>query len=206
MSQTPAEVPPERPVASGALTCRVSASRTMGNAYRDHAAYFATNLYGKFGLTVGSSTKLTGVVAGTSFFNENPEGLNQQQVIENRRMANPDSLTYNEYMQTRRATWGVSGQTAIAANQELSYALYYRATQYTESVPSTVNERTYSTPGAFAQYAITFGSGAIRNHLGVGVDVDGQSIDETKRPNLGGARAGALVVADQTIHQGGLGL
>jgi iron complex outermembrane receptor protein len=191
---------------AGPMNYRVSASRTMGNAYRDHAAYYATNIYGKLGLAAGSSTRLTAIVAGTSFFNENPEGLNAQQVQEDRRMANPDSLTYNEYQQTRRATWGVSGETALTANQELSYALYYRATQYTESVPSTVQYRTFSTPGAFAQYAISLGSGAIRNHLSVGLDLDGQTIDETKRPNLGGAQPGALVVSDQTIRQGGLGV
>jgi len=191
---------------SGPMNYRVSASRTMGNAYRDHAAYYATNLYGKFGFTVGSSTHLTAIVAGTSFFNENAEGLNAQQMAENRRMANPDSLTYNEYQQTRRATWGLTGQTALAENQEVAFSLYYRATQFTESVPSTVQHRSYDSPGAFAQYSIHLGNGAIKNHLSVGVDIDGQSIDDTKRPNLGGAHEGALVVSDQTIHQSGLGV
>jgi len=191
---------------SGPMNYRVSASRTMGNAYRDHAAYYATNLYGKFGFAVGSSTHLTAIVAGTSFFNENAEGLNAQQVAENRRMANPDSLTYNEYQQTRRATWGLTGQTALTANQEVAFSLYYRATQFTESVPSTVQHRSYDSPGAFVQYSINVGSGAIKNHLSVGVDIDGQSIDDTKRPNLDGAQEGALVVSDQTIHQGGLGV
>ena len=40
----------------------------------------------------------------------------------------------------------------------------------------------------------------------MGSDLDGQSIDDTKRPNLGGAREDAVVVADQTIKQSGLGL
>ncbi len=191
---------------SGPMNYRVSASRMMGNAYRDHAAYYATNLYGKFGFAVGSSTHLTAIVAGTSFFNENAEGLNEQQVIENRRMANPDSLTYNEYQQTRRGTIGLTGQTVLGANQEVAFSLYYRNTQFTESVPSTVQHRLYDTPGAFVQYSINLGSGAIKNHLSVGMDIDGQSIDDTRRPNLGGAQEGALVVSDQTIHQGGLGV
>jgi iron complex outermembrane receptor protein len=191
---------------SGPMNYRVSASRTMGDGYRDHTAYDATNLYGKFGFDIGPSTHLTAIVAGTSFFNENAEGLNEQQVIENRRMANPDALTYNEYQQTRRATWGVTGQTALAANQEVAFSLYYRYTQWTESVPSTVQHRTYDSPGAFAQYSIHLGSGAIKNHLSVGVDLDGQSIADTRRPNLGGAQEGGIVVADQDIRQSGLGV
>ena len=191
---------------SGPMNYRVSASRTMGDGYRDHTAYDATNLYGKFGFDLGGSTHLTAIVAGTSFFNENAEGLNEQQVIENRRMANPDALTYNEYQQTRRATWGVTGQTALAANQEVAFSLYYRYTQWTESVPSTVQHRTYDSPGAFAQYSIHLGSGAVKNHLSIGVDLDGQSIADTRRPNLGGAQEGAIVVADQDIRQNGLGV
>jgi iron complex outermembrane receptor protein len=191
---------------SGPVGYRVSASRMMGNAYRDHAAYFATNVYGKFGIAAGSSTHLTAIVAATSYFNENPEGLNQEQVAENPRMANPDSGAFNEYQQTRRATWGVSGQTALGANQELAYALYYRVTQYTEAVPDTVEYKTLDTPGAYVQYRINFGRGAIKNHLSLGLDVDGQTIASSKRPNLGGGQPGALVVSDQTIRQSGLGV
>ncbi len=191
---------------AGPMSYRVSASRMMGNAYREHAAYYATNLYGKFGFTVGASTHLTAIVAATSYFNENPEGLNAEQVAENPRMANPDSLAYNEYQQTRRATWGVTGHTAVASNQEINYALYYRATQYMEPVPATIDDRTLDSPGGYLQYTLHHGSGSIRNHLSLGLDVDGQSIEETKRPNLGGAQPGADVVADQTIRQAGLGL
>lgn len=191
---------------AGPMSYRVSASRTMGDGYRDHTEYYATNLYGKFGFNLGGSTHLTAIVAGTSFFNENAEGLNAEQVAENRRMANPDALTYNEYQKTRRGTVGVTGQTALTASQDFAFSLYYRNTQFTESVPSTVQNRTYDSPGAFVQYSINFGSGAIKNHLSVGVDIDGQSIDDTKRPNLGGAQEGALVVSDQTIQQGGLGV
>jgi iron complex outermembrane receptor protein len=191
---------------SGPVSYRVSASRMMGNAYREQAAYYATNLYGKFGIGIGTSTHLTAIVAGTSYFNQNPEGLNAEQAQQDPRMANPDSLTYNEYQQTRRATWGVTGKTVLASNQEINYALYYRATQYTESVPDTVNYSTIDTPGGYLEYTLHLGSGSIRNHLSLGLDVDGQSIEQTKRPNLGGAQPGAEVVADQTIHQEGLGV
>lgn len=191
---------------AGPMNYRVSASRTMGDGYRDHTAYYATNLYGKFGFGLGPSTHLTAIVAGTSFFNENAEGLNAAQVAENRRMANPDALTYNEYQKTRRATGGVTGQVGIAANQDVAFSLYYRNTQWTESVPSTVQHRTYDTPGGLVQYSIRFGGGKVRNYVSVGVDYDYQTIHDTRNPNLGGAQEGPVVVADQDIRQSGLGV
>jgi iron complex outermembrane receptor protein len=190
----------------GPVSYRVSGSRMMGEGYREHTAYFGTNLYGKFRLDPGSTTHLTAIVAGTSYFNENAEGLNADQVLQNRRMPNPDALTFNEYQKTRRATFGLTGQTALAANQDLAYSLYYRSTQWVESVPSTVQHRTYESPGAFLQYSLHLGQGAVKHHLSAGADLDAQAIDDLRRPNLGGAAEGPEVVADQTIRQSGLGL
>ncbi len=192
--------------AEGAMKYRVSASRTMGDGYRDHTAYYATNLYGKFHFDLGRSTHLTAIVAGTSYFNENAEGLNAKQVVLDRRMANPDALAFNEYQKTRRATWGLTCQSALAANQDVSFSLYYRNTQWVESVPSTVQRKSYDSPGAFVQYTLHAGTGPVKHHLSAGVDFDYQSIDDTRRPNLGGAEEGPEVVADQTIKQSGLGL
>lgn len=185
---------------------RFSASRMMDDGYRVHTASYATNLYGKVRWQPSASTHLTAIVAGTDYFNENAEGLNAAQVAEDPRMPNPDALTYNEYQKTRRATWGVSGKTALGASQELSYALYYRATEWTESVPSTVQRRDYDSPGAYLQYTLHAATGSVRHHLTAGVDFDYQSIDDGRRPNLGGGREGPTVVVDQTIRQSGLGL
>jgi iron complex outermembrane receptor protein len=190
---------------SGDVTYRVSGSRTMGDGYRDHTAYYATNLYGKFGLETGR-TRLTLIVAGTSYFNENAEGLNAEQVATDRTMANPDALAYNERQQTRRGTVGLAGQTGLGEGGELAYSLYYRHTMWDEAVPSTVQHRTYDSPGAFLQYAFRFDTGALRHQVTVGSDLDGQSIADLKRPNLGGAQEGAVVVADQQISQSGVGL
>jgi iron complex outermembrane receptor protein len=190
----------------GSMKYRVSASRTMGDGYREHTAYFGTNLYGKFGFDLGGSTRLTAIVAGTSFFNENAEGLNADQVVQDRRMPNPDALTFNEYQKTRRGTWGLVGHTALASDQEVAFSLYYRNTQWVESVPSTVQRRSYDTPGAFVQYTLHAGTDPVKQHLSAGADLDYQSIDDTRRPNLGGAVEGPVVVADQTIRQSGLGV
>ncbi len=190
---------------AGPVSYRVSASRMMGDGYRDHTAYYATNLYGKLRFDAGPSTHLTAIGAGTSYFNENAEGLNAQQVAQDPTMANPDALTFNEYQKTRRGTWGLTGRTALAANQEVTFSLYYRNTQWVESVPSTVQRRSYDTPGGFVQYTLHAPVAGLKNHLSAGVDYDYQSIDDTRRPNMGGAAEGPVVVADQTIRQSGVG-
>ena len=51
---------------------------------------------------------VTAIVAGTEYFNENPEGLNVAQV-EGAPRPNPDALTYDEYQKTRRAIVGPVG-------------------------------------------------------------------------------------------------
>lgn len=56
---------------------RVSASHNAGDGYREHTAFDATNIYGKFRWTPKASIQLTAIIAGTHFFNENAEGLNR---------------------------------------------------------------------------------------------------------------------------------
>ncbi len=85
----------------GNLNYRVSGSRMMLDGYRVHTAAAATNLYGKFNYDLKGGDRITAIVAGTNFFNENAEGLNIDQVNEDPRQPNPDALTYNEYQRTR---------------------------------------------------------------------------------------------------------
>jgi iron complex outermembrane recepter protein len=190
----------------GDLNYRVSASRNFGDGWREHTAFHATNLYGKFRLTPSENVTITTIVAGTSFFNENAEGLNLAQLEEDPRQPNPDAITYNERQITSRGTVGVHGEIKLASNQDLGFSLYYRHTMFEEAVPSAVDHRTLDTPGGIFQYNVHLGSGTVKNHISVGVDLDGQTIAEYKRPNTGGANEGALVLADQTIEQGSVGV
>jgi iron complex outermembrane receptor protein len=185
---------------------RFSASRTMGDGNRDHSAFYGTNFYGKARFVVNSSFQLTAVIMGTSYFQENPEGLNAQQVAENPDQANPDSGKMNEYQLTRRLTAGLSGTAKLASNQDLSFTVYGRKTDYTESVPSTVQYRTIYNPGAMAQYTFHSGTGSVRNHLSFGADAGWQSIDLNKRPNLGGGQPAPYNVTNETISQDGVGV
>ncbi len=188
----------------GEMNYRISASNTGGDGYRDHTAFRALNLYSKFTWKLGGRGRLTAIVGGTNYFNENAEGLNQGQLV-TPRQANPDALTFNEYQRTRRVTTGFTGQFQIASNQELSFSVYYRNTAWRESVPSTVQHRTYNSPGAIAQYTFHSGHGPVKNHLTVGLDMDWQSIWDYKNLNLGAAREGSKA-SDNDIGQRGFGI
>jgi iron complex outermembrane receptor protein len=199
---------------SGKVNYRVSASGNTGDGYRLHTDFYATNLYGKFRIKASDRTTLTAIGAGTLFYNGNAEGLNLAWLSEDlgqgisppRRQANPDALTYNEYQRTRRITAGVSGQTVLAPNQDLSYAVYYRNTGWRESVPSSVQHRTYNTPGFMVRYNLHHDIGPLKNHLTVGSDFDWQVIDEYRHPNLGNAEEGPELLTKQQIDQRGIGL
>ena len=188
---------------TGGLNYRVSASYTQGDGYRQHTAFDAANLYGKFRLDPAPRTRLTVIVIGTSYFNENAEGLNIDQVRRDPTLPNPDALTFNEYQRTRRGTVGVTGVTQVGRDQDLTYSLYYRDTRWEESVPSSVQHRTYSAPGAFLQYTTLARSGSLTHHLSVGTDLDWQEIADQRRPNLGEAVEGPNLLSNQAIAQAG---
>ncbi|MDD5562913.1 MAG: TonB-dependent receptor [Thermoanaerobaculaceae bacterium] len=190
----------------GAMNYRVSASRMTEDGYRVHTAARATNLYGKFNFDLGPGNRLTAIVAGTDFFNQNAEGLNLEQVRQDPRQANPDALTYDEFQRTRRATVGVTGTLALTARSELAFAAYSRFTRWTESVPSSVDHRDYQSPGGFLQYRTRTPIGPAANDLTIGADLDGQRFGEIQRPNLGDAREGTTVLTDQVVHQRGVGV
>lgn len=180
---------------------RFSASRAMGDGNRDHSAFFSTNLYGKARWAVSSDLQIQAVVMGTSYFNENPEGLNVDQIREDPFQANPDSDKQNEFAKTRRLTAGVTGTWRSGPGRELHFAVYDRKTDFVESVPSTVQHRTLRNPGAMVQYTFHAEGNAVENALSFGVDAGWQAIDEYRRPNLGHAIEAPFKVSDETIRQ-----
>ena len=189
----------------GSMSYRVSGSRMELDGYRVHTAADATNVYGKLSFDLGRGDRLTAIVAGTEFFNQNAEGLNAQQAYEDPRQPNPDALTYNEYQRTHRATVGLSGRIGVTSSSEITFAAYFRATQWTESVPSSVDHRDISSPGGFLQYTLKTPLAATANSLSLGVDLDHQTFNEYQRPNLGNAVEGTTILSDQDVHQRGVG-
>jgi iron complex outermembrane receptor protein len=190
---------------SDTLNYRMSLSHTAGDGYRVHTAFEATNFYSKLHYKPSEKLKVTAVVAGTSYFNENAEGLNLTWLAEDPKQPNPDALTFNEYQRTRRLTVGVSGQYALDSDQDLLFSAYMRHTGWEESVPSSVQHRTYNTPGLMAQYSRHWKWDTFANHVTAGADLDWQGIDDVKHPNLGHAVEGPERVADQHISQSGMG-
>ena len=182
------------------LAYLLSGSRNAGDGCRQHTAFWADNLYGKLSFRPTPRLQLNAVGMGTGFFNQNAEGLNLAWLAQNRRMANPDALTYNEYQKTIRGTGGITGQWAVSERQRVSFTFYFRRTRYDEPVPSSVEHRTITSPGGSAQYGIDGGSGWLKHHFSAGVDLDGQFIGDLKYLNLGNAVEGDLV-ANQSITQ-----
>lgn len=198
---------------NGNINYRVSASLGRGDGYRTHTNFDAYNLYGKVRYTLSPKTQITAIVAGTHYYNGNAEGLNLAWQPANMgqagvtwwQMANPDSITYNEYQRTNRMTMGVTGRTQLADNEDLTFDVYYRRTYWTESVPSSVIHRTYNTPGGNVQYTLHSGNEQVKNHLSLGSDIAWQGFDDSRHPNLGNAVEGPDLLSNQTVSQRGLG-
>jgi iron complex outermembrane receptor protein len=179
----------------------LSAARAAGDGYRTHTRFYGDNLYGKVNFKLGRSVQLTLIGSGTGYFNQNPEGLNLAQVRQDPHQPNPDALTFNEYQKTKRAMGGVTGKWTIAENQRLSFTTYGRYTHYDESVPSSLDHQNIGSPGGSAQYDAEVKTGAVKHHLSLGMDLDGQVTDDHRHPNLGYGLEGTDLLANQRITE-----
>ena len=186
---------------------RVSLSRTMGDGYRVHTKYWTNNFYGKMNYTPSPLIKISPVLYYTESYSENAEGLNLSQSGADPTQPNPDAVPKNEYIFTQRFTAGTSASLGIDENNSILINAFVRRTGYKESVPSSVISRTYTTPGASAQYILTLGNENLKHTLSAGTDAQFQSINETKRANLGGGVEDySSLLSNQDIDQRGLGL
>lgn len=180
-------------------------SRTAGDGYRQHTAFWGDILSGRVYFKPASSFRMSIFGIGTGYWNQNPEGLNLAQVQQDPRQPNPDSLTYNEYQKTTRFTGGINGTWTRSDNQELGFNFFARPATYTESVPSSVLHRSLTPLEGSSQYKINSGS-MVKNYFGIGVDVGGQFIDGYAHPNLGGAVEGPEMLANSSTTQSHVGI
>ncbi len=180
--------------------------RAYGTGYRDHTAYNATNLRAKADWTVSDRLTLRPILAWTTFFNQNAEGLNLTWLAQNRRQANPDANTFNEYQNTRRFTGALTGTYRMAGSTTVDFDGYLRNTRYVEPVPSSVAHRSLAAPGGTVQITHKVGEGSVTHTLSAGADVQWQHIAEYRLPNLGHAKEGGQLLSDETIQQNGLGV
>ncbi len=195
---------------TGVMNYNITGSMLTGDGYRDHSAYNGDNARGKFTFSLSPTVKITAIAGYTDFFNQNPEGLNlawfsaDPKVL--RRIANPDSNTFNEYQKTQRATGGVLASIGLTSNLDLAVTTYYRHTKYTEAVPSSFIHRDQDAPGFMLQLNHKAGEGWLKNYASAGVDVAWQSIDELKHDNNPGGIEGSIVQDNQTLSQTGSGV
>jgi iron complex outermembrane receptor protein len=193
-------------LADGLLNYRGSYTRTEGDGYRVHTAFHGDNFYAKARWNATPALQLSPVLMYTAYYNENPEGLNVAQVAADPRQPNPDALTFDEYMNTRRVMGGVVGALDLGAGRTLSFTGFLRRTAYRESVPSSVLHRTITAPGGTLQYTLHAATGGLRHEVSVGTDVQWQTMDGYALENMGAAVEGTTLLSDQTFHQGGIGV
>ncbi len=158
---------------------RVSYSRTGGEGYRDHQAFWANNLYEKINLKPGEKLSLTQIVSHTDYFQQNPEGLSLEQ-LDNPRQANPDASPFNEYQKTNRTTIGMHVVYNISKVQDLELTTFLRSWNYKETSNRAAEHRNITFPGVSAQYNLHFGNDKITNNFSVGTDIRWQTTNMYK--------------------------
>jgi iron complex outermembrane recepter protein len=158
------------------INYRLSFSREDGGGYRDHQAFWSNKLYEKTNFTPSDKLKLTQIISHTDYFQQNPEGLNLQQLAENRRQANPDANPFNEYQKTNRTTLGLVGSYTINEMNDFEVTPFYRYWNYKETSNKAAEYRKITNPGVSAQYNLHFTSGKVMNNFSVGTDLKWQDI------------------------------
>jgi iron complex outermembrane receptor protein len=185
---------------------RVSFSRASGDGFRNHTHFWGNNVYGKATYTPSDRIALTPIFSWSDFYHENPEGVTLDQYMQNIKMANPDAIPYNEFLETNRTTFGLTGFFKLSETDNVQFNGYVKRTLFTEANNRTFNHRTIVTPGTSVQ--ITHRSGAdddfIRNNISAGIDLQWQTIDEHRTDNLHSVE-GDTVRSKERIAQSGVG-
>jgi iron complex outermembrane receptor protein len=155
---------------------RVSYSRTDGDGYRDHQAFWGNKLYEKINFRPGKKLSITQIISHTDYFQQNPEGLNIGQ-FDNLRQANPDANPFNEYQKTNRTTIGFHGKYKFNELQDIEVTSYLRSWDYKETSNKNAEYRNITNPGASVQYNLHLNSAKIKNDISIGADLKWQNID-----------------------------
>jgi iron complex outermembrane recepter protein len=158
------------------INYRLSFSREDGDGHRDHQAFWSNKLYEKINFNPSDKLAITQIVSHTDYFQQNPEGLNLQQLEENRKQANPDANPFNEYQKTNRTTLGLVGAYKINEMHDVLVSPFYRHWNYKETSNKAAEYRDITNPGVSAQYNLHLVSGNIKNNFSVGSDFKWQNI------------------------------
>ena len=162
-----------------AVDYRLSFSRTDGNGYRDHQAFWSNKLNEKINFHPNDKLSITQTISHTDYFQQNPEGLNLSQ-FDNLRQANPDARPFNEYQKTNRTTLGLHGSYKINDMSDAEATSFLRSWDYKETSNKAAEYRTITNPGVSAQYNLHLASGNTMNNISVGSDLKWQNINMYK--------------------------
>ena len=155
---------------------RVSYSRTSGDGYRDHQAFWGNKIYEKINFKPSAKLSVTQIISHTDYFQQNPEGLNIGQ-FDNLRQANPDANPFNEYQKTNRTTAGFHGKYKFSELHDLELTAYIRSWNYKETSNKAAEYRNITNPGTSIQYNLHLNNGKVKNDLSFGADMKWQNID-----------------------------
>lgn len=163
---------------------RISYSRTAGDGYRDHQAFWGNKLYEKVNFHPTTKLSFTQIISHTDYFQQNPEGLSIGQ-LDNPLQANPDARPFNEYQKTNRTTIGFTGTYKFSEKQDVQLSSFLRLWNYKETSNRAAEYRTYTVPGVSAQYNLHLTNGMIKNNLSIGADFKWQNINMYKLQSAG---------------------
>jgi iron complex outermembrane receptor protein len=155
---------------------RVSYSRTSGDGYRDHQAFWGNKIYEKINFKPSEKLSVTQIISHTDYFQQNPEGLNIGQ-FDNLRQANPDANPFNEYQKTNRTTAGFHGKYKFSDLHDVELTAYIRSWNYKETSNKAAEYRNITNPGTSLQYNLHLKRGKVKNDISIGADMKWQNID-----------------------------
>jgi len=197
-----------------AIDYRISYSRTGGDGYRDHQAFWGNKLYEKINFHPAKQLAITQIISHTDYFQQNPEGLNLGQ-FDNLRQANPDACPFNEYQKTNRTTIGLNGKYIISDMQDLEATSFLRFWNYKETSNKNAEYRNITYPGVSVQYNLHLGNSRIKNHISIGTDLKWQNTSIYKLQSAGNPQRvesidetnieTSLLLANQIITQSSFG-
>ena len=194
---------------------RISYSRTSGDGYRDHQAFWGNKLYEKINFNPTKKLSITQIISHTDYFQQNPEGLNIGQ-FDNLRQANPDANPFNEYQKTNRTTIGFYGKYIFNELQDLEVTSFLRTWNYKETSNKSAEYRNITNPGISAQYNFHLKTDKVKNDFSIGTDLKWQHINLYKMQSASDPQRKESIdetnletdslLANQIISQRSLGL
>jgi len=194
---------------------RISYSRTSGDGYRDHQAFWGNKLYEKINFNPTKKLSITQIISHTDYFQQNPEGLNIGQ-FDNLRQANPDANPFNEYQKTNRTTIGFYGKYIFNELQDLEVTSFLRTWNYKETSNKSAEYRNITNPGLSAQYNFHLKTDKVKNDFSIGTDLKWQHINLYKMQSASDPQRKESIdetnletdslLANQIISQRSLGL